>query len=453
MRPVLELSGQQCRELEQRLARLAADAPGGALLSVTLDLGADNTEHGDDWLERQPRSAETCYWARPQRGEYRLGIGRAVVCTSAGPARFTALQAAHAGMAPSWRHDDGGSSFEPVACLGFAFDEESTGELPNAQLGVAAVLLSTVRGRRQATFTTPMRDAAGALERWQALLQSAPTGTAFAGAGTLPDTSLAARAWQARVGAALAAIQAGEVDKLVLSRSLRLALPQAVAPVALLRRLVRSHPESTVFAVSNSHGTFLGATPEQLVGLSAGQVRADALAGTAWAGQPLAIEKNTHEQQLVVEAIRQALAPLCARLQLPPEPQVLQLRDLQHLWTPVSGEVRAGIGLFDLIARLHPTPAVGGWPSAAACEWLRRNGEKRPGWYAGGIGWIDRQGNGEVAVALRCGLLTPGRIELSAGAGIVAGSQPEHEFGETGAKLATMLGALRADKLNTKTGT
>ncbi|MFA7293379.1 MAG: isochorismate synthase [Rhodocyclaceae bacterium] len=453
MRPVLELTGQQCRELQQRLARLAADAPGGALLSVTLDLGADNTEHGDDWLERQPRSAETCYWARPQRGEYRLGIGRAVVCTSAGPARFTALQAAHAGMAPSWRHDDGGSSFEPVACLGFAFDEESTGELPNAQLGVAAVLLSTARGRRQATFTTPMRDAAGALERWQALLQSAPTGTAFAGAGTLPDTSLAARAWQARVAAALAAIEAGEVDKLVLSRSLRLAMPQAIAPVALLRRLVRSHPESTVFAVSNSHGTFLGATPEQLVGLSAGQVRADALAGTAWAGQPLAIEKNTHEQQLVVEAIRQALAPLCARLQLPPEPQVLQLRDLQHLWTPVSGEVRAGIGLFDLIARLHPTPAVGGWPSAAACEWLRRNGEKRPGWYAGGIGWIDRQGNGEVAVALRCCLLTPGRIELSAGAGIVAGSQPEHEFGETGAKLATMLGALRADKLNTKTGT
>lgn len=457
MKPVLELTRDQCADLQQRLTRLATDAPGGALLSVTLDLGANGTESdtgsGYDWLERQPRSAETCYWARPQRGEFRLGIGRAVVCTSAGPARFTALQAAHAGMAPTWRHDAGGSSFEPLACLGFAFDEENTGELPNAQLGVAAVLLSTARGHRQATFTTPVRDCAGALERWQTLLQSAPSGAAFSRVGTLPDASLAARAWQARVGAALAAIEAGEVDKLVLSRSLRIALPQAIAPVALLRRLIRSHPESTIFAIGNSHGTFLGATPEQLVGLSADQVRADALAGTAWAGQPLAIEKNTHEQQLVVEAIRQALEPLCARLQLPPAPQVLQLRDLQHLWTPVSGEVRAGIGLFDLIARLHPTPAVGGWPTFAACEWLRRNGEKRPGWYGGGIGWIDRQGDGEVAVALRCGLLTPGRIELSAGAGIVAGSQPEHEFGETGAKLATMLGALHDEAPATRTGT
>jgi isochorismate synthase EntC len=205
--------------------------------------------------------------------------------------------------------------------------------------------------------------------------------------------------------------------------------------------------------MSNKHGTFLGATPEQLVGLRAGVARADALAGTAWSDLPLAIDKNTHEQQLVVEAIRQALEPLCTHLQLPPAPQVLQLRDLQHLWTPVSGEVRAGVGLFDLIARLHPTPAVGGWPTAAACDWLRRNGEKRPGWYGGGIGWIDRKGDGEVAVALRCGLMTPGRIELTAGAGIVAGSLPAHEFSETEAKLATMLGVLHGNQAATRTGT
>ena len=148
----------------------------------------------------------------------------------------------------------------------------------------------------------------------------------------------------------LAAIEAGEIDKVVLSRGVKLALPKAIAPVTLLRRLTRQHPESTVFAVSNSHGIFLGATPEQLVGLADGQARADALAGTAWAGQPLSIDKNTHEQQLVVEAIRQAMEPLCASLHLPPAPQVLQLRDLQHLWTPVSGEVRPGIGLFDLLA-------------------------------------------------------------------------------------------------------
>lgn len=451
MSPLLKLSSAQREALQTRLSRLAEGAPSGALLSITLDLGAGDGADTEDWLDRQPKSAETCYWARPDRGEYRLGIGRAVVCASAGPARFTALQAAHAGIAQHWRHDAGSvgettDSFEPVACLGFAFDEESTGELPNAQLGVAAVLLSAKNGRRRATFTTPARDMQGAMTRWQALLESAPRPAQSAPAGTLPNATLAARAWQARVGAALAAIESGEIDKVVLSRGVRIALPKAIAPVTLLRRLTRQHPESTVFAVSNSHGIFLGATPEQLVGLTGGQARADALAGTAWAGQPLNIDKNTHEQQLVVDAIRQAMEPLCASLHLPPAPQVLQLRDLQHLWTPVSGEVRPGIGLFDLIARLHPTPAVGGWPTEAACEWLRRNGEKRPGWYGGGVGWIDRKGNGEVAVALRCGLLSAGRIELSAGAGIVAGSQPAHEFGETEAKLATMLGALQPDE-------
>ena len=452
MTPLIKLSSTQLEALQARLSRLAEGAPGGALLSITLDLGACSGDADDDWLERQPKSAETCYWARPDRGEYRLGIGRAVVCASAGPARFTALQAAHAGVAQHWRHDgrsvgsDIADSFEPVACLGFAFDEESTGELPNTQLGVAAVLLSSQHGRRRATFTTPARDHQGAMRRWQASLETSPRASQSVPAGTLPDPTLAARAWQARVGAALAAIEAGEIDKVVLSRGVRIALPKAIAPVTLLRRLTQQHPESTVFAIGNSHGVFLGATPEQLVGLTDGLARADALAGTAWAGQPLVIDKNTHEQQLVVDAIRQAMEPLCASLHLPPAPQVLQLRDLQHLWTPVSGEVRAGVGLFDLIARLHPTPAVGGWPTAADCEWLRRNGEKSPGWYGGGVGWIDRNGNGEVAVALRCGLLSAGGIELSAGAGIVAGSQPAHEFGETEAKLATMLGALQPDE-------
>ena len=449
MTQLITLRPPQRDELGERLARLAEGAPSGALLSVTLDLGPGET----DWLELQPQSAECCYWARPEHAEYRLGIGRAVISSSAGPARFTALQAAHAGIAQHWRHDAGADSdFEPVACLGFAFDDESTGELPNAQLGVAAVLLSTSAGRQRVTFTTSMRECSGAMVRWEKLLAASPANTADLG-GTVPDSTLAIRAWNARVAAALAAIEAGAIDKVVLSRSLRIALPRPLAPVALLRRLVQQHPESTIFAMSNKHGTFLGATPEQLVGLRAGEAHADALAGTAWSDLPLAIDKNTHEQQLVVEAIRQALSPLCVALEIPPAPVVLQLRDLQHLWTPVSGQVHAGVGLFDLIARLHPTPAVGGWPTAAASEWLRRNGERRPGWYGGGIGWINRRGDGEVAVALRCGLMTGSSIELSAGAGIVAGSLPAHEFCETTAKLGTMLGALQSGTVDKRTGT
>ncbi|MBI2307420.1 MAG: isochorismate synthase [Rhodocyclales bacterium] len=452
MSALLALSDTTLAALQARLDRLAAGAAGGALLSVTLDLGAG----GRDWLQRPPASREFCYWARPDAGVFRLGLGRAVVCTSAGPARFTALQAAHAGIAGDWRRDAGGSAHAPVACLGFAFDENSGGELPNAQLGVAAVLLATAGGRCSATFTTPARDRAGAVGRWQKLLAAAPPGaTATVGAALagVPAGALAKRAWNARVQRALDAIAAGELEKVVLSRSLRLPLAGRVSPAALLARLLERHPESTIFAVGSENAVFLGATPEQLVGFAAGEVRADALAGTAWDDEPLAVDKNAHEQALVVAAIREALSPLCATLALPPAPRVLELRDLRHLWTPIAGRVKPGIGLFDLIARLHPTPAVGGWPGEAACDWLRRHGEKRPGWYAGGTGWIDRDGNGEIAVALRCGLLTARHIELPAGAGIVAGSRAEHEFRETEAKLATMLGALRADADQARTGT
>ncbi|HEX5802162.1 MAG TPA: isochorismate synthase [Azospira sp.] len=457
---LLPLTDSDFARLQQRLDRLAADAPGGALLSVSVDLGAGT----HDWLHAQPASREFCYWARPDSGVFRLGLGRAVVCSSAGPARFTALQAAHAGIAGDWRHDsdiDNNSgdhgAHAPVACLGFAFEESAGGELPNAQLGVAAVLLTSAGGRGSATFTTAARDAAGAVARWRGLLAATPLPAAAPARSPGPAAGpLAERAWSARVQRALSAIAAGELDKVVLSRSLRLPLAGRIAPTALLARLVERHPESTVFAVASENAVFLGATPEQLVGFAGGAVRADALAGTAWDDEPLEVDKNAHEQALVVTAIRDALAPLCATLQLPPAPRVLELRGLhklRHLWTPISGQVRPGIGLFDLIARLHPTPAVGGWPGEAARDWLRRHGERRPGWYGGGIGWIDRAGDGEVAVALRCGLIAGRHIELSAGAGIVAGSRAEHEFRETEAKLGTMLGVLCADPCATRTGT
>jgi len=477
MNALLTLSAGALADLQARLDRLAAGAPGGALLSITVDLGAGS----QDWLQHTPRSREFCYWARPATGVHRLGLGRAVVCTSAGPARFTALQAAHAGIAADWRHDAGGSAHVPVACLGFAFDHTPrtrteagfnpetrtdahagnfggnlAGELPNAQLGVAAVLLTTAGSRCSATFTTAARDRAGAIERWLQLLATPPRrgrqdiGPPHAAAGSGP---LVERAWAARVRRALDAIDAGELEKVVLSRNLRLTLPAPVDAPALLARLSERHPESTIFAVGAENLVFLGATPEQLVGFHNGEVRADALAGTAWDDEPLAVDKNAHEQALVVAAIREALAPLCTSLQLPPAPQVLELRDLRHLWTPISGHADDGVGLFDLVTRLHPTPAVGGWPGEAARDWLRRLGESRPGWYGGGIGWIDRRGDGEIAVALRCGLFAGKQASLPAGAGIVAGSRAAHEFRETEAKLATMLGALQADDGAPRTGT
>ncbi len=452
---LLALNEAQWRDIGCRLDRLAANAPSGALLTVTLPLGhGDTCNAGHDWLDRQPKATEVCYWSQADSGSHRLGLGRAVVCTSAGPARFTALQAAFNGIAQQWLHDAGGTDFQPFACIGFAFDDDSADVLPNAQLGVAAVVLDNQHGALRASFTTPAREAATAVARWQALLTAEPGEPQRPVVGHLADPTLAQRAWQLRVDAALQAIADGKVRKLVLSRSRRLSLADDRVGAALLRRLLSQHRESTVFAMGTAKGFFCGATPERLLSFRDGEVQTDALAGTAWGEAELAVDKNLREQQLVVEAIRASLLPLCRTLDVPPAPTVMHLRELQHLHTPISGHTHAGVGLFDLLARLHPTPAVGGWPTAPAREWLRHHDERRPGWYGGGFGWIDRAGNGEIAVALRCGLITPGRIELSAGAGIVAGSTAAHEFDETEAKLGTMLAALRdADAGTQQTGT
>ncbi len=449
---LISLSAAQWHDVGRRLDRLARHAPSGALLTVSLPLGSGATDH--DLLDRQPRTNEICYWSRPSAGAYRLGLGRAVVCASAGPARFTALQAAFNGIAQQWLHDAGGTDYRPTACIGFAFDDENADVLPNAQLGVAAVVLDNRGGDLRVSFTTPAREAADATARWQALLAADAGAPRAPACGRLAAGTLAQRAWQARVDAALQAIAGGTLRKLVLSRIQRLSLAEDRIGVALLRRLIRRNGESTVFAMGTPKGFFCGATPERLLAFRDGDLQTDALAGTAWGGAELAIDKNLREQQLVVESIRTALQPLCRTLDIPAQPSVMHLRDLQHLHTPISGRTHAGVSLFDLLARLHPTPAVGGWPGTAASEWLRHHDEKRPGWYGGGFGWIDPGGNGEIVVALRCGLITPGRIELSAGAGIVAGSSAALEFAETEAKFGTMLAALRdGDAEARQTGT
>ncbi len=452
MNPIIRIPPERFALLSQRLDAMRHAAAPGALLSISLALDGDA-----QWLALAPETGDYCYWARPADGLFQLGLGRAVVCTSAGPARFTALQAAYNGIAADWRHDDiDGTGLVPRASVGFAFDEETADGLPNAQLAVPAVALRSDGGRGAITFTTPAREVALAPARWQALLAGRHCrwrrmDTAHR------DEALPMRAGRARVNATLAEIAARRIDKVVLSRNVRLSLPAdtlAADAFALLPTLAGRHATSTVFACGHAGNLFLGATPERLVRLDAGIARADALAGTAWAGRSLAGSKDAGEQRIVLDAVREALATLCDDVTHPEAPSEIALRHVRHLWTPVEGRVRSGIGLFDLLAALHPTPAVGGWPRDAALEWLHRAGERRPGWYAGGIGWIDAAGNGDIAVALRCALFSGRQAVLSAGAGIVPGSVAELECAETDAKRATLLDVLGGESTQERrTGT
>ena len=463
------LDSSRFAALAWRLGQQLANAPEHGLISITLDLGVCS----EDWLITEIARPDIFYWAQPMSdvknaandapefGDYRLALGRAMIFSTTGVARFDALQAAFNGLLPVWSHDDSEQTGRVAAAhIGFAFEDESRDELPNARLCVPSILLQNRAGRCTATFSCAVREGDKALARWRAeLLEACPLPVAHAASKlTLTLTAnklirrpspLSDRAFLAQARAALNEIERGSLKKVVLTRCAHFESADVLATTALLATLARRHAQCTIYGVGQAGSAFIGATPEHLVSLHNGIVRADALAGTAWLSATseagalkLQNPKNSHEQQLVVDAVRAALAPLCATLDPPQAPEIMQLRALQHLRTRISGRLRAGVDLFDLLAHLHPTPAVGGTPTIAARQWLRAHGEQRAAWYTGGIGWIDRQGNGEIAVPLRCANIKGKQAELFAGAGIVAGSDPVQELAETEVKLGAMMDAL-----------
>jgi isochorismate synthase len=421
-------------KLTDKLRVLANDAPGSALVSHTLDLGTAC----EDWLAYLPANASYWYRAQPAQSEFRLGIGHALHVSSDGPQRFAALANAYAGLTHDWRHDG-----QALAFCGFAFAAQtSNNELPAALLAVPSILLESINGRCRMTLSSTVDHLGEAPSHWAQLLnQSASIQTAqhFSEA----ERTLAERAWVARVNAAKRGISQGRIDKVVLARSRKLLAGAPISAHQLLETLPEQQPDACIYAFRQGGSTFLGATPERLIHLAGRQIESDALAGTAWPGSgELAGSKNQHEQSLVVQAIMQALEPLCV---LPPNAMPVEVHaagQLTHLRNRITGQILNGVSLFDLIRALHPTPAVGGYPTNAALNWLAEHKEQRSGWYSGGIGMLDGAGNGEFSVALRSALIQGKSIELHAGAGIVADSDPWQELAETNAKLGTLLDAL-----------
>lgn len=419
--------------LPARLRMLAADAPASAPLSVTVDLGPTTA----DWLAALPAAGPFWYQARPAAGLYQLGIGHAFQVASAGPQRFAALDNAFAGLARNWRRDGAALAF-----CGFAFDEHNNAPLPNALLAIPAVLLESRAGRSRAVLSTPAGRLDAAPELWRQLL-ARPAAQPPHRLKPATDQTLAERAWVSRVNAALRDIAGARVAKIVLARQRRLAANRAPAAGHVLAALAAQQPDSLIYAHGNGPTVFLGATPERLIRLAGRQIATEALAGTAWPGSPeLDAPKNRHEQSLVVHAILGALADLCDS---PPQAGPVEIRQagsVAHLRSRIAGAAAPGVTLFDLLRALHPTPAVGGFPGPAALDWLARHGEQRSAWYSGGFGSLAANGDGEFAVALRSALISADGVELHAGAGIVAGSDPRQELAETEAKFGTLLAAL-----------
>jgi menaquinone-specific isochorismate synthase len=274
------------------------------------------------------------------------------------------------------------------------------------------------------------------------------------GAASPKFTAVEASDYRAAVARALERIAAGEFKKIVLARAQELSADQPLHPLRMLNGLRQRFPDCYAFSFANGRGpSFIGASPERLVRVSQGALETEALAGSirrgatasedaALAAALLQSDKDRREQREVLDDIIARLTPLGLKLEFPAQPQLRRLANVQHLHTPVRAALPDGVRLLDVIAALHPTPAVGGSPRAAAVARIRELEGFPRGLYGGALGWMNARGGGEFFVGIRSAVVEGARARVFAGAGIVAGSTPEKEFAETELKFKAMLDAL-----------
>lgn len=346
----------------------------------------------------------------------------------------------------------GGFSFFP------ALDREPPWEgFDPVSFVVPRVQLTRAADRTWLTVTAPDEDDAAerlevAHDAVEALPAMRPTGGSPGVAGTSHRSPEAD--WTARVADAVERIRADGLRKVVLATALDVDLEGPVEPPAVLERLRRTYPDCYRFLVQPTDGAgFFGAPPERLVRLSGRDAETEALAGSVERGDTpeedaalatslLESDKLQEEQGLVVDAIRDGLAPL-GEVTVGDQ-TVRKLTNIQHLQTPIAATLDGPTHVLSVVAALHPTPAVGGVPREMALDLIREAETFERGWYAGPVGWFDGDGDGEFAVGIRSGVAGGDRATLFAGNGIVSDSDPDEEWAEIGPKLRPILDELDA---------
>lgn len=259
---------------------------------------------------------------------------------------------------------------------------------------------------------------------------------------------------------ALDLIGAGRLEKVVLARALELT-SQAPVPVRdLLTRLALADPGSFAFAADvTAPGdpalrTLVGASPELLVSREGDTVVANPLAGSIPRSEDPAENesriaalrvsaKDRAEHALVADRVVAVLRGFCAEVDAPAEPEVTGTATMWHLSSRITGRLAdPAVSALHLAHALHPTPAVCGIPVPAAREAIREIEPADRGYYSGMTGWVDADGDGEWVLAIRSAEVCDRTVRVFAGAGIVAGSDPDAEVAETRAKFRTMLRAI-----------
>jgi menaquinone-specific isochorismate synthase len=422
--------------------------PGARLVARTVEI-----DDPGPLLGLVPPGVAPLSWVR--RGEGIVGWGEAARLQTSGPGRFLDAER-------RWRRLVAGAVVRddvalrgtgPVAFGSFAFADGSAATS-------ALVVPSTVLGHRDG--------------RWWLTRTTLGGGTETGGGGTtLPgpldlsppqhpqpqpsgpavfsDGAVSSPDWESLVARAVARVERGELDKVVLARDLLARCERPVDQRGLLRSLAEAYPSTWTFSVDG----LVGATPEMLVRTQVRLVASRVLAGTirrsgddahdlALAASLARSSKDLVEHEYAVRSVVEALTPFCAGTNVPESPFVLHLANVMHLATDVTGVLRDDVSSLRLAAALHPSAAVCGTPTSAAAALIDEVEGMDRGRYAGPVGWLDASGDGEWGIALRCGQVggDPHELRLFAGCGIVAGSDPAAELAESTAKFVPMRDAL-----------
>jgi isochorismate synthase len=405
--------------------------------------------------------ADACYWSDGRDQEF-VGIGVARRLTGQGPDRFEGidreLRALWSSLEPHAKVDAGAP--EPRVMGGFAFQTGRAAAPPwdgfgEGQLVLPRLTYTRREDRAWLTLAASADELAVEAQRKRflseagALIGAASMQAAFETApGPHELVERSAAEWAEQVAAVKRAIATGSVEKVVLARRVLVRFARELSPGRLLSRLRESGPLAPRFAFRASGSTFIGSPPERLLAKSGLRIDTEAVAGTLPASEAHASEhllsdpKLLAEHSPVVQDLLERLRPIADLQPLPERPYAHRARHVLHLKTPISATLRKPERALSVLSRIHPTPAVGGYPTGPALAFIAEHEPDQRGWYAGPIGWIDRHDNADFAVALRSGVIRGHEAHLYVGAGIVSGSDSDSELQETGWKLKVLLSAL-----------
>jgi len=272
---------------------------------------------------------------------------------------------------------------------------------------------------------------------------------------TIIEDESALKDWRLNIQKAKEHIHLGKYDKIVLSREIGAEIDGEYHPTRILNALRREYPACYTFLFRpEGKSSFIGCTPERLLSIRSNYILTEGLAGSISRGKTatedtilekklINSEKDLEEHRYVLKSIEIRLHDFSDEINYPKKPGIKKFTNVQHLYTPVSAWMRQSYDAFAILKRMHPTPAVGGFPTVNALPDIPVLELYDRGWYAGPVGWINSKGRGEFVVAIRSGLVNENKASFYAGCGIVEHSDPDSEWEETKLKFIPMLDAIR----------